>query len=75
MEWAVLLAILALPVIRLLFLPVRVIGTMRKLPLGQVAVLGALLLAGWFVLNLLTAPSESTGRYARGDAEVRKLLE
>lgn len=75
MEWLVLAAILALPVIRLLLLPVRVVGTVKRLPLGQMAVIGAVLIAAWFVLDAINNPTESTGRYARGDAEVRKLLE
>lgn len=75
MEWFVLLAILALPVLRLMLLPVKVVGTMRRLPLGQMAVIGAVLIAAWFILGAINAPNESTGRYARGDAEVRKLLE
>ena len=75
MEWIVLLAILALPVIRLMLLPVKVVGTVRKLPLGQMAVIGAVLTAASFILGAINTPTESTGRYARGDAEVRKLLE
>jgi hypothetical protein len=75
MEWLVLLAILALPVIRMLLLPARVIGTVRRLPIGQMAIIGAVLVAGWFVLDAVSSPKESTGRYMRGDAEMRKLLE
>jgi hypothetical protein len=75
MEWIVLLAILALPVIRLMLLPVKVVGTVRRLPLGQMAVIGAVLIAAWFILGAINNPTEPTGRYARGDAEVRKLLE
>jgi hypothetical protein len=75
MEWLVLLAIMALPVIRLMLLPVRVVGTMKRLPLGQMAIIGGVLVAAWFVLDAINNPKEPTGRYARGDAEVRKLLE
>jgi hypothetical protein len=75
MEWLVLLAILVLPLVRLVLLPARVVGTVRRLPLGQMAVVGAVLVGAWFVLDAIYAPKESTGRYMRGDAEVRKLLE
>jgi hypothetical protein len=75
MEWLVLLAILALPVIRLVLLPVRVMGTVRRLPIGQLAIIAAVLIASWFVLAAINSPKESTGRYMRGDAEMRKLLE
>jgi hypothetical protein len=75
MEWLVLLAILALPVIRLVLLPVRVMGTVRRLPIGQLAIIAAVLIAAWFVLAAINSPKESTGRYMRGDAEMRKLLE
>lgn len=75
MEWIVLVAILALPVIRLMLLPVKVVGTVRRLPLGQMAVIGAVLIAAWFILDAINNPTESTGRYARGDAELRKLIE
>ena len=74
MEWIILVAILALPVIRLVLLPARVVGTVRRLPIGQMAIIAAVLVAAWFVLAAITAPKESTGRYMRGDAEVRKLL-
>lgn len=75
MEWLVLIAILALPVIRFMLLPARVMGTIRRLPIGQMAIIGAVLIAGWFLLEAVTSPKESTGRYMRGDAEMRKLLE
>ena len=74
MEWIIVAALLALPLIRLLLLPARVVGTVRRLPIGQMAIIGAVLIAAWFVLAAITAPKESTGRYMRGDAEVRKLL-
>ena len=74
MEWIILVAILALPVIRLVLLPARVVGTVRRLPIGQMAIIAAVLVAAWFVLAAIPAPKESTGRYMRGDAEVRKLL-
>ncbi|RYE87041.1 MAG: hypothetical protein EOP19_05300, partial [Hyphomicrobiales bacterium] len=74
MEWIIVLAILALPVIRLLLLPARVASTVRRLPIGQMAIIGAVLIAGWFVLDAVTSPRESTGAYMRGDAAVRKLL-
>ena len=74
MEWIIVIAILALPVIRLLLLPARVVGTVKRLPIGQMAIIGAVLIAAWFVLAAINAPRESTGRYMRGDAEVRKLL-
>jgi hypothetical protein len=75
MEWLVLLSILALPVIRLLLLPARVAGTVRRLPIGQMAIIAAVLVSAWFVLEAINSPKESTGRYMRGDADVRKLLE
>jgi hypothetical protein len=75
MEWLVLLAILALPVIRLLLLPARVVGTVRRLPIGQMAIIAAVLISGWFAVQAVTSPKEATGRYMRGDAEMRKLLE
>ena len=75
MEWLVLIAILALPVIRFVLLPARVVGTIRRLSIGQLAIIGAVLIAGWFVISAITNPKESTGRYMRGDAEMRKLLE
>lgn len=74
MEWIIVIAILALPVIRLLLLPARVVGTMKRLPIGQMAIIGAVLIAAWFVLAAINVPKEATGRYMRGDAEVRKLL-
>ena len=55
----------------------RVIGAALAtsgLPIGQMAIIGAVLIAGWFVLDVVSNPKESTGRYARGDAEMRKLL-
>jgi hypothetical protein len=75
MEWLVLLSILALPVIRLLLLPARVAGTVRRLPIGQMAIIAAVLVSAWFVLEAINSPKESTGRYMRGDADVQKLLE
>lgn len=75
MEWLLMLAILALPVIRFMLLPARVVGAVRRLPLGQIALLSLGLIALWIVLGALNAPRESTGRYMRGDAEMRKLLE
>jgi len=74
MEWVIVLAILALPLIRLLLLPARVVGTVKRLPIGQMAIIGAVLIAAWFVLAAISTPKEATGRYMRGDAEVRKLL-
>lgn len=74
MEWFIVIALLALPLIRLLLVPARVVGTVRRLPIGQMAIVGAVLIAGWFVLDAISSPRESTGRYARGDAEMRKLL-
>ena len=74
MEWLIVIALLGLPLIRLLLLPARVVGTVRRLPIGQMAIIGAILIAGWFVIDALSNPRESTGRYARGDSEVRKLL-
>ena len=75
MEWLVLLSILALPVIRLLLLPARVAGTVKRLPIGQMAIIAAVLISAWFVLEAINSPKEATGRYMRGDADVRKLLE
>lgn len=75
MEWLVLTAILALPVIRFMLLPAKVMGTVRRLPIGQMAIIGGVLVAAWFALDAINNPKESTGRYARGDAEMRKLLE
>lgn len=74
MEWIIVAALLALPLLRLLLLPARVVGTVKRLPIGQMAIIGALLIAAWFVLDVISNPRESTGRYARGDAEMRKLL-
>ena len=74
MEWIILVALLGLPLLRLLLLPARVVGTVKRLPIGQMAIIGAVLIAAWFVLGAVTSPRESTGRYMRGDAEVRKLL-
>lgn len=77
MEWIIaiaLLVLLALPLIRLLLLPARVVGTVRRLPIGQVAILGAVIIAAWFALDAITNPKEPTGRYMRGDADMRKLL-
>jgi hypothetical protein len=73
MEWIIVIAILALPLIRLVLLPARVVGTVKRLPIGQMAIIGAVLIVG-FVLAAISAPKESTGRYMRGDAEMRKLL-
>lgn len=74
MEWLLLLAILLLPVIRLVLLPARVVGTVKRLPIGQMAIIAAVLIAAWFVLEAVNSPKEATGRYMRGDAEMRKLL-
>lgn len=74
MELVIVLAILALPLIRLMLLPARVVGTVKRLPIGQMAIIGAVLIAAWFVLAAISTPKEATGRYMRGDAEVRKLL-
>ena len=74
MEWVIVLAILALPLIRLMLLPARVVGTVKRLPIGQMAIIGAVLIAAWFVLAAISGPKEATGRYMRGDAEMRKLL-
>ena len=74
MEWIILVALLGVPLLRLLLLPARVVGTVKRLPIGQMAIVGAVLIAAWFVLDAVTSPRESTGRYMRGDAEVRKLL-
>lgn len=49
-------------------------ATVRRLPIGQMAIIGAVLIAAWFALDAISNPRESTGRYARGDAEMRKLL-
>lgn len=74
MEWVIVIALLALPLIRLLLLPARAVATVRRLPIGQMAIIGAVLIAAWFALDAISNPRESTGRYARGDAEMRKLL-
>ncbi len=74
MEWIIVVVLLALPLIRLLLLPARVVGTVRRLPIGQMAIIGAVLIAAWFALDVISNPKESTGRYARGDVEMRKLL-
>lgn len=74
MEWIIVAALLALPLLRLLLLPARVVGTVKRLPIGQMAIIGAVLIAAWFVLDVVSNPKESTGRYARGDVEMRKLL-
>lgn len=75
MEWLILVLILALPVLRLMLLPARVAFTMRRLPLTQFAVIGAVLVAGWFVLDAINHPRETTGQYLRGEADLRKLIE
>lgn len=75
MEWLLLLLILALPVLRFVLLPARTVNQLRKLPLGGVAVIGAVLIAGWFVIGALNSPQERTARYSKGDAELRALLE
>ena len=41
MEWLVLIAILALPVIRFVLLPARMVGTIRRLSIGQLVIIGA----------------------------------
>ena len=56
-------------------LPARVAFTMRRLPLTQFAVIGAVLVAGWFVLDAINHPRETTGQYLRGEADLRKLIE
>ena len=74
MEWLVLLAILALPVIRLVLLPARIVGSVRRLPIGQLVIIAAVLISAWFAISAINSPREATGRYMRGDAEMRKLL-
>lgn len=74
MEWLLVIAILLLPVIRFVLLPAKVVGSIRRLPIGQMAIIGALLIAGWFAFQAVMSPREATGRYMRGDAEMRKLL-
>jgi hypothetical protein len=56
MEWLVLCAILLLPVIRLVLLPARVVGTVKRLPIGQMAIIAALLISAWFVLAAINSP-------------------
>lgn len=75
MEWLILVLILALPVLRLMLLPVRLAGTVRRIPFTQIFLIGGVLLAAWFVLDAISNPRESTGRYVRGEAELVKLLE
>lgn len=75
MEWLILVLILALPVVRLMLLPARVALSVRRLPLTQFAVVGAVLVAGWFVLDAVNHPRETTGQYLRGEADLRKLIE
>ena len=38
-------------------------------------VIGAVLVAGWFVLDAINHPRETTGQYLRGEADLRKLIE
>jgi hypothetical protein len=75
MEWLLLLLILALPVVRFLLLPARAVGQLRRLPLGSFAAIGAVLVAGWFIIQAINSPEERTARYSRGDAQMRALLE
>lgn len=75
MEWLILVLILALPVLRLMLLPARMAIGVRRLPLSQFALIGAVLVAAWFVLDAVNHPREATGQYLRGEAEIRKLLE
>jgi hypothetical protein len=75
MEWLILVLILALPVLRFMLLPARVAIGVRRLPLSQFALIGAGLVAGWFVLDAVSHTREPTGQYLRGEAEIRKLLE
>jgi hypothetical protein len=75
MEWLILVLILALPLLRLMMLPVRLAGTVRRLPVTQIALIGGVVIVAWFVLDAVNNPRESTARYVRGDAEMRKLLE
>ncbi len=75
MEWLILLALLALPVLRFVLLPARAVGQIRRLPLGTLALVGAALVGGWIVLQMLNAPDERTGRYMRGDAQLRNLID
>ena len=75
MEWLLLLLILGLPVLRFMLLPARAVSQFRKLPLGSFALIGAVLIAGWFVLQALNAPGERTARYSKGDAELRALID
>lgn len=75
MEWLILVLILALPVLRLMLLPARVAGTIRRLPITQFVAIFGVIVVAWFVFDAINQPRESTGRYVRGDAEMRKLLE
>lgn len=75
MEWLILVLILALPLLRLMLLPARVAFTIRRLPISQFALIGVVLVAGWFILDAVSHPPQSTGQYMRGEAELRKLLE
>jgi hypothetical protein len=75
MEWLLLLLILVLPVLRFVLLPARAVSRLQRLPLGGIAIIGAVVIAGWFVLQAFTSPDERTARYSRGDAELRALIE
>lgn len=69
-----LLLLLLIPVVWLTLLPSRIAGTLRRHKFAGVAVLVAIAI-GAFVMLQLSHPPEPTADYAEGDAALRAMLE
>jgi hypothetical protein len=66
--------LLLVPVVWLLLLPSRIAGTLRRHRVAGAGILAVAALGGFLMLQF-NRPPEVPADYARGDAELRAMLE
>jgi len=66
--------LLLIPVVWLLLLPSRIVGTLKRHRFTTAGILATVALGGFLLLQL-NHPSDSPADYAQGDAALRAMLE
>ncbi|HHY49672.1 MAG TPA: hypothetical protein GYA10_07990 [Alphaproteobacteria bacterium] len=70
-----LLLVFALPLLWLFFLPARVLNRFARMPIFKPTIVMLVLLTGWAVVTGLGGSGTPEADYARGDTQLRALLE
>lgn len=70
-----LLLVFAVPLLWLLFLPARVMRRFSRMPVFKPTIVALVLLAGWAVVAGLGGSRTPEADYARGDTQLRAMLD